>query len=152
MPNATEALSSARVLLYVIPPEGGGEPLPLALVEDFTAGKRVRSENFPEVGRGTPRANVTNYNDGFLRWSKVYQLAPDLHEKIAPRVNEFSSYEAFDVMAVDERDNRPIKYCRGCRPESLDFTVRAGMAPRENYSGICLTVLGEDEIQEALGA
>lgn len=151
MATETEALSSARVLIYVIPPPGAGEPLPIALVEEFTASERFRSENLPEVGRGTPRTNVTNLKEGSLRWGKVYQLANDLHEKIGPRVNEFSSYEAFDVMAVDERDNKPLKYCRGCRPESLDFTVRAGMAPRENYSGICLAVLGGDEIAEALG-
>lgn len=150
MANEIEALSSARVLLYVIPPPGGGEPLPLALVEQFDANSRYRSENLPEIGRGTPRANVTNLKEGGFRWGKVYQLANRLHQLIGPRVNEFASYQAFDLMAVDENDNKPLIYLRGCLPESLDFTVRAGMAPRENYSGICLVILNGDEIAEAL--
>lgn len=146
-----EPIPSARVKLYVVPP-GGGAAILVGLVEDFSTSMQYRSENFMAVGEPIPPDNVTNFGDGRLRWGKVHQLNNELQQVIAPQVATFTQYDAFDLLALDPKDNKPIKYVLGARADSLEFLARGGAAPRENFQGICRAVLHGDEISKATGA
>jgi len=147
--NQNEAIPSARVKLFLVP-AGSGDTIALGLVEDCSARNDQDSENFKTIGEPIPPDNVTNFEQGRIRWGKVYQ-ANDVQRGIyAPRVAEFTSYESFDLLALDPKDNKPIFLAVGCRPNSVDFTARGGASPREQYDGICRVVLFGQEIQTAL--
>lgn len=153
MPQQNEAIPSARVKVFLVPPAGTGrQPLPVGLVEDVSVPGTYRSENFTTVGDSHPVDSVVNFMEGAVRFTKVYQDNDDVNRTIVPRMDEFASYSTFDLLAVDPKDNRPIVMAQGCLPQNLDFNARGGMAPRMQYSGICRAVLRGAELQQAMAA
>lgn len=153
MARKDEAIPSARVKVFLVPPQGSGrDPLPIGLVEDTSLDQRFRSENLPALGDPHPVDNVVNMEDGSVSFNAVYRDNPDVLRVIAPRIAEFTSYERFDMLVLDPKDNKPIKMAKGLIPENLRFNAQAGRAPRLQYSGICLVVLSGEEVSQALAA
>lgn len=149
MANQNEPIPSCRVKLFLVPP-GGGDTIPLGLVEDFSAENTYDSENPKVIGEPIPPDNWVNFGQGRIRWTKVHQLNDEQMAVIAPRVAEFTSFQSYDLLALDPKDSKPIKLAVGCLPASLQFMARGGVAPRDNYDGICRIVLHGQEIQQAL--
>jgi hypothetical protein len=143
-----EPIPSCRVKLFVMPTDKT-QPIPLGLVEDFSATKAIRSENFVTVGDVTPPDNVSNFEDARVRWGKVFQPDPQVLEAITPRIERWTKWKPFNLLALDPDTNEPIAAAIGVRPESIDFTVRGGAAARQQYSGICKKVLLGDEVKQS---
>lgn len=151
MAQQYEALSSARAKLFVLPADQS-EPIPLGLVEEFSFQKPIRSENFMTVGSGVVPDNVSNIEEGRVRWGRVYTPDPAVLAAISPRIAQWTKFRPFNVLALDADTGDPIALCVGVRPESVDFSVRGGAAARQNYSGICRYVLVNDEVKQAAAA
>ena len=153
MPGPNETIGSSRVKAFLVPPEGSGaSPLPIALVEDYSARNQYDSENFKTIGSARPPGNVVNFHEGGVRLRAVYQQNDAVLDIIRPRLKEFDCYENFGILTVDPKDNKPIAFAEGCLPSSLSFEVQGGRAPRISYDGICKSVLFGEEIQESRAA
>lgn len=145
---ATDPIPSSRVKLFILAPDQS-EPIALGLVEDFSASKNVRSENFLTVGSPVPPDNVSNIEEGRVRWGRVFTPDPQYLAAVTPRIADWTKFGAFNLLALDPDTNDPIALAVGVRPESLDFTVRGGSAARQNYSGLCRYVLLGSEVKQA---
>ena len=145
---ATDPIPSSRVKLFILPADQS-EPIALGLVEDFSATKNIASENFKTVGSSVVPDNVSNIEEGRVRWGRVFTPDPQYLAAVAPRIAEWNRFESFMVLAIDPDTNDPIALAVGVRPESLDFTVRGGAAARSNYNGLCRYGLLGAEVKHA---
>jgi len=141
-----EAIPSSRAKVFLVPPDGSS-PIPLALVEDFVASKVIRSENFESLGEPVPPDNVSNNEQGRVRWSKVHQLDSATLAVITPRIARWVAYEAFSILVLDPETNEPIALAVDVRANAFDLSMRAGQAVRANFDGLCRYVLLGDEVK-----
>lgn len=151
MPGPNEAIPSSRAKLFVLPADGG-QPIPLGLVEDVSATKVIASENFQTVGDPVTPDNVSNIEQGRIRWGKVHLVNPDEMSKITPRIQKWTQFRSFNLLAIDPVTNDPIFLAVGCRPESVDLNFRGGAAARQNFQGLCRYVLTDSEVKQAAAA
>jgi len=151
MPGPNEAVPSSRVKLFILPADQS-PPIPLGLCEDASATKVIASENFMTIGDPVVPDNVSNIEQGRVRWGKVHQVNPDVISKLTPRIQRWTQFQPFNVLAIDPDTNDPIWLAVGIRPESIDFNVRGGAAMRQNYQGLCRYVLTDAEVKEAAAA
>jgi len=147
MPGIDQSIPSSLVEVFAVPP-GGGAPVLLGIVEQFNATEQPASENLLGIGHFVAPDSVVNNTQGRVSWGRVHTINPTLLAIIRPVASRFATYKAFDLLAVDPSDGKPIFYCRGVLPESLDTQVANGRALRENYNGICREVLRGDEINQ----
>jgi len=152
MANQTEPIPSARVKAFLVPPSGGGDPLPLGLVEDISLQDSFMPENFRTVGESHPPDNVLNFVEGRIRFTKVWQSSDSILDTLRPRIAEFTAFKSFALLIIDPVDNKVIAFAIGCLPEQLEFTDRGGSAPRLNFSGLARYILTASETAVALAA
>lgn len=147
----TDAIPSARVALFILP-KGGSAPIPLALCEDFAATKAIASENFRTIGTPVVPANVSNIEEGRIRWGKVHTQDPATLATITPLIATWTAHQPFNVLALDPDTGDPVAMAVGVRPESLDLQARGGAAIRQNYTGLCRYVLLGPEVKSGRAA
>jgi len=144
----TDAIPSSRVALFLLPKDGN-TPIPLALVEDFAISKVIASENFQTIGVPVVPDNVSNIEQGRVRWGRVHQQDPTIQGAISPKIATWNQFQPFNLLAVDPESGDPVGMAIGVRPETLDFQVRGGAALRSNYTGLCRYVLTGPEVKES---
>jgi hypothetical protein len=152
MPGPTEAVASSRAKLYLVPPAAGADPIFLGLVEDVSFDKQIRVENIAEIGTGIVRQNVSNLEEGRVRWGKVHQVDPTTARVLYPQISRWTEYQPFAILLLDPVTNGPIAMAIDVRAETGTFMVRGGSAMRQNFTGICRYVLLDDEVKEAAAA
>lgn len=144
-----DAIESARVLLYAVD-NRLSESVELALIEQVVAGRAVRSDNVRAIGHPIPPTNVTNMEEGQVRWSRAYCLRPDIERVIAPIISDWFQFKSFDLMGMDPEDGKLLFLAVGVRPTMLDFESRAGQYVRQNYTAICRAVLIGEQARRGL--
>lgn len=145
MPGPDQSIPSSLLEIFAVPPLGG-TPLSLGIVEDFSATEQYSAENLKSLGKFSPPDNVVNNVEGRIRWGAVHTLNSLRLSTIRPQLQRYAQFRSFDILAVDPSDGRPIWFCRGVLPESLDTTGTNGRALREQYSGICREIFRGAEI------
>lgn len=143
-----DAIPSSRVALFVLPKDGS-TPIPLALVEDFAVSKVVASENFTTIGVPVVPDNVSNIEQGRVRWGRVHQQDPTIQAAISPQIAQWNRFKPFNLLAVDPESGDPVAMAVGVRPETMDYQVRGGAALRSNYTAICRYVLTGPEVKKS---
>jgi hypothetical protein len=152
MANQVEPIPSARVKPFLVPPTGGGDPIPLGLVEDISFPDSFMPENFRTIGESHPPDNVLNFVEGRVRFTKVWQSSDVVLDTLRPRIAEFTAFKSFGLLILDPVDNKVLAFAIGCLPEQLEFTDRGGSAPRLNFSGVARYILFAGETAAALAA
>lgn len=110
------------------------------------------SELFKVLGSPYAPDGVVNFESGRVQLEAVYQDNSDILGTLAPRIAEFQSYERFDVLTSDPKDNRGITLAKGCLPQQLGFQATPGRAARLSFSGMAQVILRGDEILQDSGA
>lgn len=149
MPGRDQSISAAMCRVFAVPPDGAGRPIPIGIVEDFSATDNFASELLQSIGEGAPTDGVVNNMQGAYRWGRVHKLNRTVLRVIRPELARFVQYVAFDILIADPNDGVAIARLVACLPQSLDCNVTNGRAMRENYSGVCRYVQRGEEITEA---
>lgn len=146
---ANNVISSARALIFVVPGDGS-DPVFLQIVEDLRMEKVYQGEILTGLGAGVGQDSALNNETGTVQWGRVPRMEQRILDAIAPRIAEWTSFERFNVLAIDAVTGKGLATAVGVIPASLGLGFQNGRATRENYRGDCLYIeIGEETAQAA---